>query len=299
MHRPLIAFIAAALLTTGCTIGAAPATITPHTAPEPMTALAPLPPPSTTTTEPLDTEPPSIETTIQTGDVVEQYRGELIVTTEADAEVTINGEPADLDSDGSVTLPITSAPGENTIVLTASDPEGNTTEKTIEYSFEPQEGWIEAIGDSIMLGARDEIEKRLGTNIVDATVSRQFQVAPGLVADLARRESPPEVLIIGLGTNGPVQARHLDQVMDTVEPETVVAYVNVRVPRTWEATSNSEIEAGVEKYDNAILVDWFAVADDRNELFAGDGFHISQAGRIVLADLIAETIIPGWESADA
>jgi hypothetical protein len=262
----------------------------------PAITQAPVP---TTTTMPRDTEPPPVDTTIGTGDVVDWYRGELTVVTQADAEVTINGESVNVDTNGSVTLPIVNAPGENAIVVTATDAEGNSTEQSIVYEFEPPGGWIAAIGDSIMLGTRDEIEKRLGSDIVDATVSRQFLHAPDLVGDLVRLDNPPQVIIIGLGTNGPVQARHFDQVMENVGSDTLVVFVNVRVPLNWEATSNNEIAAGVERYNNAVLVDWFTVADDHNDLFAGDGFHPSGTGRVVLADLIAEAIIPNWEPADS
>lgn len=301
MHRSLSSLIIAALLLAGCSFSATAAPETPAVAPVPMTNLAPISPTPklTTTTVPRDTEPPSVETTITSGEVVDWYRGVLTVSTETDAEVTVNGEPVELDLGGSVTVPVVNAPGENTIAITATDTDGNTTEESIVYTFDASDGWIAAVGDSIMVGATEEIEKRLGNNIVDATVSRQFLDAPGVVADLAGRGNPPQVVVIGLGTNGPVQARHFDQVMETVDPETLVAFINVRVPRDWEATSNTEIAAGVERYDNAILVDWFAAADEHGDLFAGDGFHPSQAGRVVLADLIAAAIIPGWEPTDS
>ena len=298
MYRPISPLIIAALLLAGCSFSATAAPEAPAVALVPMTNLAPISPAPelTTTTVPSDTEPPSVETTITNAEVVDWYQGVLTIDTEPDAEVTVNGEPVELDLGGSVTVPVVNAPGENTIAITATDTEGNATEESIVYTFAAPDGWIAAVGDSIMVGSTEEIEKRLGSDIVDATVSRQFLDAPGVVADLARRENPPQVIVIGLGTNGPVQARHFDQVMETVGPETLVAFVNVRVPRNWEATSNNEIAAGVERYDNAILIDWFTAADEHGELFAGDGFHPSQAGRVVLAGLIAEAIIPGWES---
>jgi len=265
-----------------------------------MTALPPITdaPAPTTTTVPLDTEPPQIESSIESGDVVDWYRGVLTVVTEADAKLTVNGEDADLDLGGSVFVPIVNAPGDNTVVITATDAEGNTAERSITYEFAAPEGWIATIGDSIMLGTKDEIEKRLGEGIVDATVSRQFNEAPALVSDLGRRPTPPQAIVIGLGTNGPVQARDFDKVMETVDPDTLVAFINVSVPRDWEATSNTEIAQGVARYENAILIDWFSVADGRSDVKAGDGFHPSATGRVILADLIAEAIIPGWESVE-
>jgi len=263
-----------------------------------MTALPPItePPEPTTTTQPPDSVPPVVEATINSGDVVDWYRGRITVSTEAGAQVTVNGEQAGLDLGGSVTVAIVNAPGDNTIIITAADAAGNTTETSIVYSFDPPKGWIAALGDSIMEGATEEIEQQLVSGIVDATVSRQFLDTPALMAELASREVPPQVVVVGLGTNGPVQAEDFDQAMEAIGPRTLVAFINVRVPRDWEATSNNEIAAGVDRYDNAILIDWSSESGERSELLVGDGFHLSGEGRIALASLIAEAIFPGRES---
>jgi hypothetical protein len=263
-----------------------------------MTALPPItePPEPTTTTELRDTTPPVVNATINTGDVVDWYRGRITVSTEADAEVTVNGEPAGLDLGGSVKVPIVNAPGDNTITITSADDAGNMTETSISYTFDPPQGWITALGDSIMKGAQEAIEQRLGSDVVDATVSRQFLDAPELMADLASRDVPPQVVVVGLGTNGPVQAEDFDRAMEAIGPATLVAFINVHVPRDWEATSNNEIAAGVDRYANAILIDWSSETSNRRELLAGDGFHPSGEGRILLANLIAQAIIPGWDS---
>jgi hypothetical protein len=259
-----------------------------------MTALPPItePPEPTTTTEPRDSVPPVVEATINSGDVVDWYRGRITVSTEADAQVTVNDEPAGLDLGGSVTVPIVNAPGDNTVTITATDAAGNTTETAVVYTFDPPLGWIAALGDSIMQGATEEIEQQLGPGIVDATVSRQFLHTPKLMAELASREVPPQVVVVGLGTNGPVHAEDFDEAMEAIGPMTLVAFINVRVPRDWEATSNNEIAAGVDRYDNAILIDWSSEAGERRELLLGDGFHLSGEGHIALAALIARTIFP-------
>ena len=44
-----------------------------------------------------------------------------------------------------------------------------------------------------------------------------------------------------------------------------------------------------------MLVDWFTPTDPRDELFARDGFHPKQAGRVIYAELVAEAIFPNWE----
>jgi hypothetical protein len=293
VYRASTTAVVCALIAAGCTVGAPSVSQIRAEPPVPMTALPPITEPSefANSTESPDTVPPVVETTINSGDVVDWYRGHITVSTEADADVTVNGQPAGPDLGGSVTVPVVNAPGDNTIIITAADNAGNTTETSVVYTFDPPQGWIATLGDSIMLGATAGIEQRLGSGIVDAAVSRQFLDTPELMADLAGREVPPQLVIVGLGTNGPVQAEDFDQAMEAIGPRTLVAFINVHVPRDWEATSNDEIAAGVDRFDNAILIDWSAVASERSELLAGDGFHTSGTGRIAFADLIVRTIL--------
>jgi len=201
-------------------------------------------------------------------------------------------------ADGAFGVEYFNTVGENTIEVIATGPEGLSTTERLVYTFEPTQGWVAAIGDSVMLGTKPEIEKRLAEDIVDATVSRQFLHAPDLVRDLLRLDVPPEVIIIGLGTNGPVQARHFDEVMEHATDTPLVVFVNVRVPRTWEAESNRQLAEGVERYDNAVLVDFYDVAADRDDLFSADGVHPKQAARVILAELIAQAVFPQWIPVD-
>jgi len=304
MHKTLISLIAAAVLAAGCSSGdaAEPIPTTTSAPPQAMTTLPPVTtthPPTPTTTESADAEPPIIETDPAIGDVIDWYRGDVIITTEPGATVTVGGEPAEFITDGSFTFAVTNTPGDNTLEVVATDAAGNTTDNVIVYEFSPQGEWIAALGDSVMLGAKEAIEERIWYGIVDALVSRQFLDGPKLVSKLMARSEPPQVILIGLGTNGAVHARHFDETMEAAGPDTQVVFVNIRVPRNWETESNAQIAAGVERYDNATLVDWFGEADERSELFAGDGFHPSIAGRVAPADLIAEAIYPTEESADS
>jgi hypothetical protein len=299
MRGYFLAFVCTSVLLGSCSAGAISATSTTSSTFATLATLPPLALPAvaspTTTTEPTDHTPPSVATSPEHGDVVEWFRGEFIVRTEPGSEVTINGEPVELDASGTHGVPVTNMPGANVFIVTSTDEADNITTTSVRYEFVPREGWVAGIGDSVMLGSKIEIEKRLGDGVVDATVSRQFNNAPGLVARLLGRPTPPEVIIIGLGTNGPVQERHFEEVMEIAGTEPLMVFVNVHVPRTWEATSNRELAAGVDRHDNAVLVDWFGATEGRNNLFAKDGFHPKQPGRVIMAELIAAAIFPDWE----
>lgn len=252
-----------------------------------------------TTTEPIDDEPPVVETAPADGDVVDTYVVEFVGATEPEAQVTVNGEPVELDDRGSFTVMLASDLGTNDVVIEATDELGNTGVSNVSYSFEPDDGWIAAIGDSVMLGSKEELEKRIGSGTVDATVSRQFGDAPNLVSRLLARPIPPQVIVVHLGTNGPVQERHFESLMEIAVDVPLMVFINAHVPtRNWESTTNSELAAGVERHDNAVLVDWHTPTKGRSDLFAADNFHPKQPGRVIYAELVAEAIYPNWEPLD-
>ncbi|MCL1692083.1 MAG: hypothetical protein M3096_00210 [Actinomycetia bacterium] len=255
---------------------------------------------TTSTTQAPVVEPPVVKTIPADGDVVDTYMVEFVGTADTAVEVLVNGEPVDVDAQGTFIVMLPSDIGENEVTVEAIDEDGNTTAVSTTYIFAPEDGWIAAVGDSVMLGSKEELEKRIGPGTVDATVSRQFFDAPRLVRDLLARPVPPQVIIIALGTNGAVQARHFDEVMEIAADVPLMVFVNVHVPtRSWEATSNREIAAGVERYDNAVLVEWFTPTEGRSDLFAADNFHPTQAGRVIYAELVAEAIYPNWEPLDS
>jgi len=252
-----------------------------------------------TTTEPVDDRPPAVDTTPADGDVVDTFMVEFVGTTEPEAQVTVNGESMELDAEGSFAVMLPSDLGDNEVSIEAVDEFRNSEVTTVSYSFEPEDGWIAAVGDSVMLGSKDELEKRIGPGTVDATVSRQFGDAPTLVSRLLARAVPPQVIVVHLGTNGPVQERHFEALMEIAADVPLMVFINAHVPtRNWESTTNSELAAGVDRYENAVLVDWHTPTKGRSDLFAADNFHPKQPGRVIYAELVAEAIFPNWEPLD-
>ena len=191
MKRLMTLVVASGVLAAACTSTSAAETTTTATfapiettstvAPETTVAVETTTTEQPTTTEPVDDQPPAVVTTPADGDVVDTFMVEFVGTTEPEAQVTVNGEPMELDSEGSFAVLLPSDLGDNEVSIEAVDELGNSEVTTVSYSFEPEDGWIAAVGDSVMLGSKDELEKRIGPGTVDATVSRQFGDAPNLV----------------------------------------------------------------------------------------------------------------------
>jgi hypothetical protein len=149
-------------------------------------------------------------------------------------------------------------------------------------------GSVSAIGDSVMLGAVGRLQKDIGgLSVVDAEVGMQVYTAVDILHARAASDQVGEVVVVHLGNNGTFTAEEFDEIMKTLSGVEKVVFVNVKVPRAWEQPNNEVIAAGVQKYPNAVLVDWYSASVNRPELFYRDGFHLRPGGQKVYADLIS------------
>jgi acyltransferase-like protein len=149
---------------------------------------------------------------------------------------------------------------------------------------------VTGLGDSVLLEAKAELERRLPDAAVDAEVGRQFKELVGVARAL--RDSGhlgPEV-ILQLGNNGPVTATQFDEIMDVLKGATRVVVVNVKVPRPWEAPNNAVMADGVTRWPNAVLVDWHKQGAAHPELFADDGTHMGPTGVAIFVELILASL---------
>jgi len=144
------------------------------------------------------------------------------------------------------------------------------------------------IGDSVMLGAKQELRAR-GFGVVDAVVSRQFYRAPALVRYWRRQERLPEDVVIHLGTNGTVNLTDCYQAVRAAGRRKVFL-VNLKVPRSWRAEDNQRLHHCAKHFPNAYLIDWYGHSHDHPGWFASDGYHLSGTGRIAYATLIKREV---------
>ena len=149
---------------------------------------------------------------------------------------------------------------------------------------------ILAFGESVMIQGAEAMAHDLGPVRVDAAVGRHINEAIELLEERAAEGKLADTVIVQLGNNGPFRAGQFDAAMDALRDVPLVVWVNVRVPRDWEAHNNRVIASGIEKYPNARLVDWYEATADRPDLFWKDGYHPRPEGAKVYADLIAETV---------
>ena len=135
-----------------------------------------------------------------------------------------------------------------------------------------------SIGDSVMLGAKEELTAR-GFR-VKAKVSRQFRDAVPLVEEIEAAGRLRRTLVIHLGTNGIlIQAADCDRISEVAGPNRTVYLVTLKIPRWYRATQNERLAACAERRANTLLIDWYAHSHDHPGWFADDGYHLTSKGQ--------------------
>jgi peptidoglycan/LPS O-acetylase OafA/YrhL len=149
-------------------------------------------------------------------------------------------------------------------------------------------GSVSAIGDSVMLGAVGGLQKDIhGLTVVDAEVGLQVYAATDTLRYRRSLGQLGDVVIVHLGNNGTFTKGQFDEIMRILSGVDRVVFVNVAVPRAWEDPNNEVIAEGVERYPNAVLVDWHSASADRSEIFYRDGYHLRPGGQRLYAALIS------------
>jgi lysophospholipase L1-like esterase len=124
---------------------------------------------------------------------------------------------------------------------------------------------------------------------IDGMVSRQFETGIGVVQADRAAGTLGNVLIVELGTNGTVTPADFDAMMQAASGVERVVFVNVDVPRAWEAEDNAVLAAGVARYPGvAVLADWYTLSSGHPEWFTPDQVHLEPAGAQALAELVAQ-----------
>jgi len=153
-------------------------------------------------------------------------------------------------------------------------------------------GGVYAVGDSVMLDAQQPLQSCVPNIQVNAAVSRQWSDGESLLRQVMAGPSPPSIVVIALGTNGPITDADFNAMMSILDGATRVVFVTVHVGRPWQDQVNAVLTSGVTRYPKAVLADWESLAALHPEWFYADGTHlpIDGTGAQALAALIASKV---------
>lgn len=146
-----------------------------------------------------------------------------------------------------------------------------------------------AIGDSVMLGAKSQLQK-MGITTIDAEVSRQANTGAGLIR--SRGSALPEHVVLHLGTNGTHSVKTCRQIVRAAGKNRTVYLINVKVPRSWESPNNRVLRKCDRKFrsDRVVLLDWNSLASQNSDYLYADGYHLRPEGAEAFAKMIRKAI---------
>jgi peptidoglycan/LPS O-acetylase OafA/YrhL len=109
---------------------------------------------------------------------------------------------------------------------------------------------VTAIGDSVMLASAPELAQALPGIYINAKVSRPMRAGVSIVDQLARTHRLRRVVIVGLGTNGPVTADQIRQLRAAVGHRWLLL-VNTFVPRSCQHEVNTTMATAAKRYSTS------------------------------------------------
>jgi hypothetical protein len=156
-------------------------------------------------------------------------------------------------------------------------------------------GQVTAVGDSVMLDYQDPLRASIPGVQVDAAVSRQWADGEAILQSMKARGQLGALVIVGLGTNGPITAADFDSMMAILNGASRVVFVNTHVDRPWQDPNNAVLASGAARYPHVVVADWATLAAKNPQWFGGDGVHlgIDGPGADALAGLVATTLANG------
>ncbi|MCM1267590.1 MAG: hypothetical protein NC302_06765 [Bacteroidales bacterium] len=224
-----------------------------------------------------------------------------LLMAQAENEMTLPAEAVVQQPDAASTE---SAPSETEIAQAqtegtaeAAQPESTAQESTGETAAAQEEAPLDTtsitmIGDSIMVGASASLWQLLPGCVIDAKVGRQFSQADDVLTSLESQNAVGQVVVIGLGTNGPFSVEKGQALIDRLGSGRTIYWVTVYGRElSWQEDSNAVIRALAENNENVHLIEWAQAVSGHPEWIRSDGIHLSVPGKAGYAGFVAGELL--------
>lgn len=154
----------------------------------------------------------------------------------------------------------------------------------------PEGSEITAVGDSVMLASAPSLLKEFPGIAVDAEVSRSIWAGPEILDGLKANGQLRENIVVGLGTNGPVDWETLEEMSQIAGADRNLILVNAHAPRDWIPGVNADLESFADSHRHVWVADWSGAITSHEDLLAGDGIHPGEAGGDVFAASVGSAL---------
>lgn len=151
---------------------------------------------------------------------------------------------------------------------------------------------VYAIGDSVMLGAVEELQAAFGTAIqIDALKARSWDNGVETLRQRYAIGLRDDIVVVHLGHNGPVNATMLDELVRAAPDAARIYILTIKIDRRWEGTVNTLIRGHAASETRVRVIEWKSLAESDRNLLARDNVHLSPEGQRQYSELV--TILLG------
>ncbi|MDO4902879.1 MAG: acyltransferase family protein [Limosilactobacillus sp.] len=151
---------------------------------------------------------------------------------------------------------------------------------------------ITAVGDSVMADASRSVQEVMPQAYVDAKVGRQGADTPAVLSSLKKQGYLNKIVVLNLGTNGPMTKDVIDKILDEIGPNRQVYWLTPHVPtRSWQQTVIKQIKSTAKHHKNVHVINWYGESLNHKNWFAGDNVHMNEKGNVRYAKLVAKAIL--------
>lgn len=179
-----------------------------------------------------------------------------------------------------------------TEVIHTTNEIANKYQLTDKQLLKAQQMNLTMVGDSVMLGAVEEIKEIFPNVVVDADIGRQLYNGEQIIQSLLDKKLLANTVVIGLGTNGVYTEENFHKMMTVIGKKRKVYLLNAYVPtQRWQGDINRFLSKMADEYNNITLIDWYDLGKEHEDWFEEDHVHLKQEGQIGYTALIAQTIL--------
>ena len=146
------------------------------------------------------------------------------------------------------------------------------------------------IGDSVAETTTYQFEETYPNGIIDAVIGRQLYTGPEIYQGYVDSGWSGDTVVFCLGSNGVCNTDQINELIDAVGPDKTIYLVNVRTPYPLEEINNDLFYEAEASHSNVHVIDWYDLSANHDELFDGDGTHLTPEGVQVYIGMIQQTI---------
>ncbi len=148
---------------------------------------------------------------------------------------------------------------------------------------------VVGIGDSVMLGAVNNLYQKFPNGYFDAKISRTAWSCSKILTNLKNNNKLGNPIIIHLGTNGDCSTSCKDEILEVIGDKDVYLINTTNLEYV-----NNNLSKYASLHDNVYLIDWKNISSGHKEYFYADGIHLTPAGRKAYSEAIYKAIYDNY-----